>query len=129
MVRMVSPVVSFSRTVIQDTQLRGRRLLAGQRVLMIYPSANRDEEVFDDPNAFRIERNAPHLGFGIGSHFCLGANLARMEMRVVFEELMRRLPDMEYAGDGPVLKPSSLVRTCSEMRVRYTPEDQVADAA
>ena len=82
-----------------------------------------------DADAFRIERNPHHLGFGIGSHFCMGANLARMEMRVVFEEILRRLPDMEYAGDGPVIRPSALVRTCEEMKVRYTPEGQIADAA
>ena len=62
------------------------------------------------------------VGFGIGSHFCLGANLARMEVRVAFEELLRRLPDMEYRDGGPVLKPSSLVRSCVEMNVRFTPE-------
>ena len=78
--------------------------------------------MFDDPDAFQVERNPHHLGFGIGSHFCLGANLARMEMRVVFEELLRRLPDMEYADAGPVMKPSALVHSCSQMRVRFTPE-------
>jgi cytochrome P450 family 142 subfamily A polypeptide 1 len=126
MVRLVSPVRSFSRTVVRDTELCGRRLLAGQKVLMLYPSANRDPRAFEDPDAFRVERNANHLGFGIGSHFCLGANLARMEMRVAFEELLRRLPDMEYADEGPVILPSPLVRTCSRMRVRYTPERAAA---
>jgi cholest-4-en-3-one 26-monooxygenase len=126
MVRLVSPVHSFSRTVLQDTELGGRSIRAGQQVLLLYPSANRDEEVFEDADAFRVDRNAHHLGFGIGNHFCLGANLARMEMRVVFAELLRRLPDMEYASGGPVLKPSALVRTCVEMRVRYTPERRAA---
>ena len=69
-----------------------------------------------------MARNPHPLGFGIGSHFCLGANLARMEMRVAFEELLRRLPDMEYSTGGPVLRPSTLVRSCVEMKVRYTPE-------
>jgi cytochrome P450 family 142 subfamily A polypeptide 1 len=129
MVRLVSPVHCFSRTVTRDTELRGRALKEGQRVLLLYPSANRDEDVFPDADAFRVERNPHHLGFGIGSHYCMGANLARMEMRVVFEEILRRLPDMEYAGDGPVIRPSALVRTCEEMQVRYTPEGQIADAA
>lgn len=123
MVRVVSPVHSFSRTVVEDTELRGRRLRAGDKVLMLYGSANRDAEVFEDPDAFRVERNPHHVGFGIGPHFCLGANLARMEMRVVFEELLRRFPDMTYADtEGPVLQPSALVRSCVRMRVRYTPE-------
>ncbi len=126
MVRMVSPVNSFSRTVTRDTELRGKRLREGQRVLMIYPSANRDADVFDEPDTFRVERNPQHLGFGIGTHFCLGANLARMEMRVAFRELLRRLPDMEYAAGGPVLKPSALVRTCLHMQVRFTPERRAA---
>jgi cytochrome P450 family 142 subfamily A polypeptide 1 len=123
MVRLVSPVHSFTRTVTRDTTLRDKKLEAGQRVLMLYPSANRDEDVFEDPEAFRIERNALHLGFGLGPHFCLGANLARMEMRVAFEELLRRFPDMEYAdASGAVIVPSALVRSCVQMNLRFTPE-------
>jgi cytochrome P450 len=122
MVRLVSPVHSFGRTATRDTELGGHKIRKGERVLLIYPSANRDAAEFPDPDSFRVERNPHHLGFGIGSHFCLGANLARMELRVVFQELLHRLPDMEYAAGGPRLVPSSLVRTCAEMRVRYTPE-------
>jgi len=123
MVRLVSPVQSFSRSVVEDTTLRGRTLRAGERVLMLYPSANRDADVFDDPDAFRVERNPVHLGFGLGKHFCLGANLARMEMRVAFEEILRRCPDMTFADpEGAVVVPSALVRSCIRMRVRFTPE-------
>jgi cytochrome P450 family 142 subfamily A polypeptide 1 len=122
MVRLVSPVHAFSRTLVCDTALRDKQLRTGERVLLLYPSANRDAEVFAEPDRFRVERNAQHLGFGIGSHFCLGANLARMEMRVAFQELLRRLPDMRYAAGGPVIKPSALVRSCMEMKVRFTPE-------
>jgi len=122
MVRMVSPVQSFGRTLTRDTELRGRAMKKGQQVLLLYPSANHDADVFEDPDRFRIDRNPHHLGFGLGNHFCLGANLARMEMRVAFEELLRRLPDMEYADGGPVIQPSALVRTCARMNVRYTPE-------
>lgn len=122
MVRLVSPVHSFCRTVTEDVVLRDRQLRAGQQVLMIYPSANRDPAVFEDPDAFRVDRNPTHLGFGVGTHFCLGANLARMEMRVAFRQLLRRLPDMEYAAGGPVIKPAALVRSCVEMQVRFTPE-------
>ncbi len=122
MVRMVSPVHSFGRTLTRDTELRGRKLRKGQRVLLLYPSANRDADVFEDPDVFRVERNPHHLGFGMGSHFCLGANLARMELRAAFEDLLRRLPDMEYAGDGPEIVPAALVRSCVHMQVRFTPE-------
>jgi cytochrome P450 family 142 subfamily A polypeptide 1 len=126
MVRMVSPVHSFSRTVLADTEIRGQRIAKGQSVLMVYPSANRDADVYDDPDTFRVDRNPTHLGFGVGTHFCLGANLARMEMRVAFEQLLRRLPDMEYSAGGPVIKPAALVRACMEMRVRFTPESLAA---
>jgi cytochrome P450 family 142 subfamily A polypeptide 1 len=122
MVRMVSPVRSFGRTATQDTELRGKSISKGEKVLIVYPSANRDPKEFADPDHFDVARNPHHLAFGIGSHFCLGANLARMEMRVAFEEVLRRLPDMEYSDGGPRLKPSALVRSCMEMRVRFTPE-------
>lgn len=129
MVRLVSPVHSFTRTALANTELRGRHIERGQKVLMIYGSANRDRDFYgEDADVFRIDRGKSHLGFGIGSHFCLGANLARMEMRVVFSELMRRLPDIEYADGGPVLRNSALVRTCSKMKVRFTPEGSQAAA-
>ncbi len=122
MLRVTTPIVSFSRTVTQDTELRGKRLGQGQKILLCYPSANLDPDEFEDPLAFRIDRNPQHVAFGIGNHFCLGANLARMEMRVALEQVLLRLKDMEYAGEGPVLTPSALVRTCAEMKVRFTPE-------
>jgi cytochrome P450 len=122
MVRLVSPVHTFGRTATQDTELRGRRIRKGQKVLLVYPSANRDADEFEAPDTFKVERNPTHLGFGIGNHYCLGANLARMEMTVTFEELLRRLPDMRYAAGGPRIKPSALVRSCVEMQVRYSPE-------
>ena len=122
MLRITTPIVSFSRTVVKDTELRGKQLKAGQRILLCYPSANLDPDEFENPLEFRIDRNPQHVAFGIGTHFCLGANLARMEMRVALEQVLLRMKDMEYAGDGPVLAPSSLVRTCSEMNVKFTPE-------
>jgi cytochrome P450 family 142 subfamily A polypeptide 1 len=122
MVRLVSPVQSFARHATQDTELRGKKIRKGDIVLMLYPSANLDPDEFEDPEVFKIDRDPRHLGFGVGNHFCLGANLARMEMRVAFEELLRRLPDMEYVGGGPEIRPSPLVHTFLHMRVRYTPE-------
>ena len=122
MLRLVSPVLSFARTATRDTELAGQKIRGGQRVLMLYPSANRDEDVFEAPDEFRIDRRPQHLAFGIGAHFCLGANLARMELRVALRELLRRLPDMEFAAGGPEIRPNALVRSCAHMRVRFTPE-------
>ena len=120
--RLVSPVHSFGRTATQDTELRGTKIRKGDQVLMLYPSANRDPDEFEDPDVFKVDRDPRHVGFGVGNHFCLGANLARMEMRVAFEELLRRLPDMKYADGGPKIRPSPLVHSHVHMRVRYTPE-------
>ncbi len=122
MLRLVSPVLSFQRTATQDTELRGVPIKKGEKVLMIYGSANRDERQFEDPELFDIDRKPQHVAFGIGNHFCLGANLARMELRVAFTELLRRLPDMRYASGGPELGRSALVRSVSHMHVEYTPE-------
>jgi len=122
MVRLVSPVQSFARTATQDTELGGTKIRKGDTVLMLYPAANRDPDEFEDPDVFKIDRDPRHVGFGVGNHFCLGANLARMEMRVAFEELLRRLPDMAYADGGPEIRPSPLVHSHVHMQVRYTPE-------
>jgi cytochrome P450 family 142 subfamily A polypeptide 1 len=122
MLRLVSPVHSFSRTATRDTELKGKKIEKGQSVLMLYPSANRDADQFEDPDTFDVRRNPHHVAFGIGNHFCMGANLARMELRVALEEVLRRLPDMEYTAGGPEIVPSPLVRTCKHMRVKFTAE-------
>ena len=124
MLRLTSPVVSFSRTTTRNTELHGVPIEKGQRVLMIYGSANRDASVFENPDAFDIDRNAQHLAFGIGNHFCMGANLARMEMRVALNELLRRIPDMSYATHGPEFGHSALVRSVVHMYVRFTPKSR-----
>src|SRR5262249_11133948 len=100
MLRWGAPVGSFMRTATADTELRGTRIREGERVLMLYASANRDEEVFGpDAEEFRPTREASgHVAFGYGEHFCLGAALARMEARVAFEEILRRLAGVELAG-------------------------------
>lgn len=122
-VRHVSPVQNFARTATRDTELRGRPIEKGQKILLMYPSANRDEEVFTDPDAFKVDRDPnPHVGFGIGNHFCLGANLARMEIRVMLEEILKRMPDIAYADGPPKLHPSLLVRSFTHMPVRFTPK-------
>ncbi|MGW5683181.1 cytochrome P450 [Nonomuraea sp. NPDC003754] len=105
MVRHVSPIIQFRRTVTDDYSLRGLRLRKGDRVVLFYGSANRDEDVFPDPDAFDITRDTkPHVGFGgPGPHFCLGANLARQEMRTMFRELLTRLPGVRSVGEPELL--------------------------
>jgi cholest-4-en-3-one 26-monooxygenase len=122
-VRYVSPVLSFSRTVTEDHDLRGRTLREGDKVLMLYQSANRDEDVFDEPDRFRVDRSPnPHLGFGIGTHYCLGASLAKAEIRIVFEELFRRLPDIRVPeGAGPRRGDSALVLSIDSLPAVFTP--------
>ncbi len=97
--RWTSPVIQFTRTATEDYTLRGVKISKGESVCLFYPSANRDEEVFDEPFSFRIDRNPNrHLAFGIGEHFCLGANLARLELRVLLKELLRSWKHLEVAG-------------------------------
>ena len=101
---------------------RGRELHEGDIVLNVYPSANRDADVFDDPDAFLIERSPNlHLAFGTGPHFCLGANLARTEIRILLEELFTRLPDMHVPeGADAVRGPNTLVTTIQSLPVEFT---------
>src|SRR5439155_1702489 len=113
--RFSPPVIQFRRTATRDTSLAGQEIKAGEKVVIVYASANRDEEVFDEPDRFDIGRDPNrHLSFGDGTHFCLGANLARLEARVLFTELLTRLPDIRLAErvddlprDGAVLITSS----------------------
>jgi len=101
--RWTSPVVHFARTATEDVELCGQKVRAGDALGLLYASANRDEEVHDDPFAFRIDRNPNrHLAFGVGEHVCLGAHVARLELRAIFAELLRRLEDCELAG--PVVR-------------------------
>jgi cholest-4-en-3-one 26-monooxygenase len=120
--RWVSPVICFRRTCVADTLLGGQTIRAGDKVVMFYPSANRDERVFPAADQFDVSRTPnEHLAFGIGTHFCLGASLARREIRVMFEELLRRLPDIELAGPVERLR-SSFINGIKRMPVRFTPE-------
>jgi len=122
LVRYVSPVLGFIRTVTKDHTYRNTDLKEGDRVLMLYAGANRDERVFDRPDELDLTRNPnPHLGFGIGPHFCLGANLARMEIKTVFQELFTRLPDITVLPDLPMQRAeSSLVIGLEAVHANYT---------
>ena len=118
-VRWTSPVIQFARTAAEDTEVRGQKIPAGQSLCLFYPSANRDEEIFDEPFKFDIGRNPnPHLAFGIGEHFCLGANLARLELEVIFRQLLARLQRVELAGPIERLR-SSFVGGIKHMPIRY----------
>ncbi len=106
--RLVTPVFHLLRTVTKDTELRGERLRKGDLVALFVASANRDEEVFADPDRFDVGRSPnDHLAFGSGEHFCLGASLARLEMRVLTQELLPVLGDIEPAG--PISRTRSVI--------------------
>ena len=124
--RFEPPVIYFRRTATQDTELRGVKIREGDKVTMWYPSVNRDEDVFAEPDAFDVTRSPnEHLSFGIGEHYCLGANLARLELIIIFEELLRRLPDIELAGTPKRLR-SGFINAIKEMPVTFTPQARSA---
>jgi len=122
MIRWVTPVMYFRRTATRDTEIRGQKIREGEKVVMYYVSANRDEDVFPEPDRFDVGRTPnEHLGFGAGEHFCLGASLARLEIRVMFQELLRRLPDIELSGNVRRLR-SNFINGWKRIPVRFTPE-------
>jgi cholest-4-en-3-one 26-monooxygenase len=106
--RWVSPISHFARVATEDAEVRGVTIRAGDPLALYFASANRDEEVFDDPFAFRIDRRPnPHLAFGFGEHFCMGAHLARVELDVMLRCLLARFSSFELVG--PVLRLRSIV--------------------
>ena len=121
-VRWASPVIHFRRTATEDTEIAGQPVAAGDKVVMWYESANRDERVFDDPFTFDVTRDPnEHVGFGAGGpHFCLGANLARREIRVMFEELFRWLPDIRMTEEPTYLQ-SAFIHGIKQMHCEFTP--------
>ncbi|MFF0522261.1 cytochrome P450 [Actinomadura nitritigenes] len=121
-VRWVTPVNLFRRTAVRDTELGGRKISAGDKVVVFYSSANRDGTVFADPYAFDVGRDPnPHLGFGGGGpHFCLGSHLARLELSVLFETLLDTVPNIELGGNVRRLR-SSFINGIKEMPVRVRP--------
>jgi cytochrome P450 family 142 subfamily A polypeptide 1 len=131
MLRWVSPIKNMNRTTTRDVEIRGERLPAGAQVLLMFESANRDELVFDDPYTFDVDRDPnDHLAFGFGAHFCLGNALARIELRVMFERLCARLPDIELATDDDLpRRPSNFISGFEAMPVRFTPTAALAPVA
>jgi cholest-4-en-3-one 26-monooxygenase len=128
MLRWVSPIKNMARTVTVDTEVGGQRLHQGEKLLLLYPSANRDEQVFDDPFRFDVERSPnDHVAFGFGPHFCLGNSLARLELQVMFEHVLRRLPDMELVqGAEPAFRPANFISGYEQMAVRFAPSKPAA---
>ena len=121
--RWVTPVMHFRRTAAEDTVLSGRRISEGDKVVMFYSSANRDAAVFENPDCFDVSRNPnPHLALGIGEHYCLGANLARLEIAAVFDELLRNVHRLESGGPARRLR-SSFIAGIKSMPVRVLLED------
>ena len=122
LLRWVSPIKNMARTVTRDVELHGRTLRAGDQVLFMYPAANRDPAVFTDPNRFDVRRDPnPHLAFGFGPHFCMGASLARLELNVMFSELLRRLPDLYRTGEAHPRRASNFISGPEAMPVAFTP--------
>jgi cholest-4-en-3-one 26-monooxygenase len=117
--RWVSPISHFTRTATEDSEVRGTKIRAGEQVALYFASANRDEEVFEDPFAFRVDRRPnPHLAFGFGEHFCMGAQLARVELETIFRHLLARLEAFEVAG--LVERLSSIVNgSIKHLPIRY----------
>ena len=119
-IRWATPVIQFARTATRDREIRGRQIRRGESVCLFYASGNRDEEVFEDPFAFRIDRwPNDHIGFGRGEHFCLGAHLARLALRTVYQQLRERLVEMERIGPVDRVR-SSLVGGVKRAPMKWT---------
>jgi len=131
MLRWVSPIKNMARQMTRDVELGGETLHKGEKLLLLYPSANRDERVFDRPDAFDITRSPnEHMAFGFGSHFCLGNRLARMELTLMFDRLLDRLPDLALAEDQePPKRAANFVSGYETMPVVFTSTEPVGASA
>ena len=123
MLRWTSPVKNMCRTLTADTEFHGASLKSGEKIMLMFESANFDESVFGDPESFRIDRNPnSHLAFGFGSHFCLGNQLARLELRLMLSKVLKRLPDLRLADGAELpLRPANFVSGLESMPVVFTP--------
>jgi cholest-4-en-3-one 26-monooxygenase len=122
LLRWVSPIKNMARTLTREIEFRGQTMRAGDQVILMYPAANRDETIFEEPNRLDVRRIPnPHLAFGFGPHFCMGAALARIELKAMFEELLHRLPDLHLAGDPLPRRSSNFISGPEAMPVAFTP--------
>jgi cytochrome P450 family 142 subfamily A polypeptide 1 len=128
MLRWVSPIKNMARTATRDVELHGQQIEEGQKLLLLYSSANRDEAVFPDANTFDSTRTPnDHVAFGYGAHFCLGNSLARLELKVMFERLFERLPDLHLADPTePSYRPANFVSGYESMPVTFTPSAKLS---
>lgn len=123
MLRWTSPVKNMCRTITTDTEFHGTQLREGEKMMLLFESANFDQAVFGDPDDFRIQRDPnSHMAFGFGTHFCLGNQLARLELSIMQTRLLQRLPDMRLASDDELpLRPANFVSGLEKMPVAFTP--------
>jgi cytochrome P450 len=126
-IRMVSPVIYMRRTATRDTEIGGQKIGEGEKVVMWYAAANRDPEVFPDPDRLDVTRaNADkHIAFGFGPHVCIGKRVAQMQLEAVYDQLLTRFPDMRYAG-GVDIAPNNFVFAIRKLPVTFTPERKAA---
>jgi cytochrome P450 family 142 subfamily A polypeptide 1 len=127
MLRWTAPVKNMARTITADTDFHGTSLKRGEKMILLFESANFDEKVFEDPETFNIDRHPNnHLAFGFGTHFCLGNQLARLELSIMQTKLLQRLPDMRLASDAELpLRPANFVSGLESMPVKFTPTKRV----
>ncbi|KBZ68888.1 hypothetical protein K875_01445 [Mycobacterium [tuberculosis] TKK-01-0051] len=127
MLRWTSPIKNMCRTLTAETEFYGVRLHCGEKILLLFEAANFDEDVFGDPDRFRIDRDPNnHLAFGFGTHFCLGNQLARLELSLMLARVLDRLPDLRFAGGAEVpLRPANFVSGPESMPVIFTPSDPI----
>src|SRR5271168_1913272 len=128
MLRWTAPVKNMARTITSDIDFHGTQLKQGEKAILLFESANFDEAVFGDPDTFRIDRHPNnHLAFGFGTHFCLGNQLARLELSMMQTRLLQRLPDMRLASEDPLpLRPANFVSGLESMPVTFTPSAPLA---
>jgi cytochrome P450 family 142 subfamily A polypeptide 1 len=128
MLRWVTPIKNMVRTATRDTVLGDQEVHEGEELMLLYPSANRDEDVFDEPFRFDVARTPnDHVAFGFGTHFCLGASLARLEIAVMLDELVTRLPDLALAAPdvAPELRPANFISGIERLPVTFSPSAPV----
>ena len=119
MIRWTTPVRHFFRSATQDYVLRGKKIRAGDALMMCYPSANQDEDVFEQPEVFKVDRlTGKHIAFGYGPHLCIGQHLARMELRALYKELLARVEHIELAGQPKGVE-ATFVSGLKSLPIRY----------